>query len=302
MDTRTPKIPVLLLTPKTVRRIGRRLKPIGSALAKLQPGMGETLSKMGFDISAGEYMAGSLVSSFLYGAIFCAISLVALSIRGGEELVESAPSISIGVGLVVWLLFFLLHIIYPKITVSKIATKESKDLLFALREIMVDVDSGVPLFDSMKNVATSDYGYVSNDFNDVVKQIESGVPEREALKRLALKSESEYMRRAIWQMVNALESGASMGNALPGIVQSLENHIYREIKSYSSNLNFMMLIYMLSAAAIPSLGITFLVLLSAFGDFGVTAGTIQMLVAASAFIQIVMIGYMSSTRPEVFGG
>jgi hypothetical protein len=103
-------------------------------------------------------------------------------------------------------------------------------------------------------------------------------------------------------MVNALESGASMKNALSGIADALEAANYREIKNYSANLNFMLLMYMLVAAVVPSLGVTFMVLLSAFGGLGVDLTTVAFLVGGSALLQIIMIGYMNSTRPELFGG
>jgi hypothetical protein len=103
-------------------------------------------------------------------------------------------------------------------------------------------------------------------------------------------------------MVNALESGSSLGGAIGGIVKSVEEYIYREIKNYSANLNFLMLIYMFAAAVLPSMGVTFLVLLSAFSDLGVSVQTVSMLVITSAAIQLAMIGYMSTTRPEIFGG
>jgi flagellar protein FlaJ len=257
------------------------------------------LQKIGIDIGPQAYMVGSLLSSFLYGIIFFLISLIAISTRNG---MDAALRPSLGIGIAMWFVFFMLHAIYPGIILKKIAAKESKDLLFALREIMMDVESGVPLFESMKNVGSADYGYVSRDFEWAMKQVEAGVPETESLKRLALKTDSEYMKRAVWQMVNALESGARMESALAGIVESLEGYIYRDIKNYSSNLNFLMLLYMLGAAVVPSLGITFLVLLSAFGGLGVTIETVGMLVGASVVIQLVMIGYMSITRPEVFGG
>ena len=164
------------------------------------------------------------------------------------------------------------------------------------------IEGGVPLYDSIKNVSLGDYGYVSIDLGGVVKQIERGVPDRVALRELALRTESEYMKRALWQIVNALESGASLSGALSAIVQSIENYMYHDIKNYSSNLNFLMLLYMLAATVVPSLGITFLVLLSAFSGLGVTFATLLMLLAGSVLIQVIMIGYMSSTRPEIFGG
>ena len=204
------RIPFLLLSFETMESIGRRFKGLGRILSRVQPNLGEVLSKIGVDIEPEDYAVGSLFSAFLYGILFFAVGMAALSMRGAEPL-----STSVAIGISFWLVFFLLHMIYPAIVMKKIAVKESKDLLFALREIMMDVNSGVPLFDSMKNVASEDYGYVSMEFEWAVKQIEGGVPQRTALKNLALKTESEFMKRALWQIVNAIESGSSRISSLP---------------------------------------------------------------------------------------
>ena len=293
------RIPVLLLPLGTVRRLGRRFTALGRILAHISPKLGSTLSKLGVELDLESYVVGSFFSSIIYAILFSTIAFFAM---GLNENIEDPGMMAIAIGFGVWLMFFMLHIIYPKIILTKVATNESKDLLFALREVMLDVNSGIPLFWALKNSASSDYGYVSNDFEWVVRQIESCVSEQDALRQLAIKTESEYLKRAVWQMVNALESGASMGSALSGIVDSVETNTYRTIKNYSSNLNFLMLIYMFAAAVVPSLGVTFLVLLSAFSDLGVSIETVSMLVLGSAIMQVALIGYMGSTRPEIFGG
>ncbi len=293
------RIPVLLLDEGTAARAGRRLRALGRPLLKAFPSIGPAVEKIGLGMEPEDYLVASVLSSFVYGLIFFAVVLAATAGRSGfEPALRTAAAIGIGI----WAVFFSLHIVYPGIILKKIAAKESKDLLFALRELTMDVQSGVPLFDSMKNVGSAGYGYVSRDFEWAMKLVDGGVPETQALKRLALKTDSEYMKRAVWQIVNALEAGARMEEALSSIVSSLEAYIYRDIKNYSSNLNVLMLLYMLGAAVVPSLGITFLVLLSAFSGLGVSLQTVGMLVAASAVLQLVMIGYMSITRPEIFGG
>jgi flagellar protein FlaJ len=292
------KIPILLFSIKTVNRLGRRFRGFGRWMAKMNPKLSETLRKIGLDIEPSAFMVGSFFSSLTYGVMIFLIGTLALLAKGDTEQLI----LPVLMGIVFWIMFFFLHMMYPSIIMKKIAAKESKDMLFALREIMMSVNSGVPLFDAMKNVASANYGYVSRDFQAVVTKIERGVPQREALRALALKSESEHLKRAVWQMVNALETGASMSSALPGIVDALESFLFREIKNYSSNLNFLLLIYMLVAAVVPSLGITFLVLLSAFSELGVDMATVLTLVVGSGVMQIAMIGYMSSTRPEIFGG
>ncbi|MBI5223282.1 type II secretion system F family protein [Candidatus Micrarchaeota archaeon] len=298
MRQRAVRIPILLFQPSDCDYLSRRFRFLGKFVSMLMPPLKEVLPKLGVPMDLNSYCVGSFFSSLIYGIIFSLIFFLVLSFRELENPVGQ----SIAFGLIFWFMFLILHLFYPRILLKKIAMSETKDLLFALREVMMDIDSGVPLFDSMKNVSTANYGYISSDFERVTRQIEGGVPERTALKNLALSTESEYLKRAIWQLVNALESGAGTNNALSAIVQSLEGNLYREIKNYSSTLNFMMLIYMLASAALPSLGITLLVLLSAFGGLGVSFETLVMLVGSSSVMQIILIGYMSSTRPEIFGG
>jgi flagellar protein FlaJ len=295
------RIPLVLLPFHTIDEMGRRMRGLGRILSLMRPSLKKELDGIEVKLDPGSYAVGSFFSALVYGVIFFLLSYLLLFFLGGlaPDLMLRVP-ILVGFGFFV--IFFLLHLVYPSIILKKIAVREDKDLLFALREIMLGVNSGVPLFDSLKNVSIGNYGYVSDDFTMVVKDIENGKSEKEALKALVLRTESEYLRRAIWQMVNALESGASMTTALPGIVSALENHTYRMIRSYSSNLNFLMLIYMLIAAAIPSLGITFLVLLSAFSGFGVSVDKILGLIFGAAIGQVIMIGYMGSTRPAIFGG
>jgi pilus assembly protein TadC len=294
------RVPILLLPSGVVQKLGRRTFPPVMLVLPMFPALKDTLQKLRFQCGADSYVAASIISSFIYGVIFALIGYIALLMRPAAE---SDPALTAAaLGILFWLIFFLLHIAYPGIIVKKIASKENKDLLYALREMIIDIDGGVPLFDAMKNISLAGYGYISSDFGWVVREVESGVPEREALKQIALKSESEFLKRAAWQMVNALESGAKMSDALEGIAVAVEEYILREIKNYSSNLNFLLLVYMLSGVVAPSLGITFMILLSAFSGLGVTMQSVMVLIVMTSIVQVVMIGYMASTRPDLFGG
>jgi pilus assembly protein TadC len=298
---RTIRIPFILLTLRRMDEIGRRMKGFGRVLNILRPSLGHELDSLGIRIKPENYCVGAFFSAFIYGLLAFSIALLPL-VTGSQFTPVAALRVSAAIGIMFFIIFLMLHLLYPSIITKKIAIRSENDLLFALREVMLGMHSGIPLFETLKNVSLGDYGRISDDFAMVVKQIENGIPEKDALRALVLLSDSEYEKRAVWQMINALESGASMSTALPGIVDALEGHTYRKIRSYSATLNFLMLIYMLVAAAIPSLGITFLVLLSAFSGLGVTVETILMLIIGAGICQAIMIGYMSSTRPEIFGG
>ena len=235
----------------------------------------------------------------IFSALMYAVLFVSLPIEKREAVLTQ----SLVIGFLFSFLILALLFAYPSILVRKINAKKNKNVLFSLREIILSVNSGVTLFDAIKNVSlTKDYGFVAEDFRRVVKKIESGESEKEALKELAIGNQNDYMRRAAWQIINSIETGARIGSTLSTVTNSLEKEIYRNIRNYSTNLNFIMLIYLLGAAAVPSIGIAFLVLLSAFGGIGVDIVTIGILLAGTSLFQIAIIGYITSGRPDLFGG
>ena len=277
----------------------KRFAALGKALRVFRKNIDNDLRSVGAGVDGDLYLTASFFSALLYGILFGILFFVLAFVIPDQR--AAATKFGIGFGFILFFMFFFLHAIHPGIIKRKIAVRQNKDLLFALREIVMSVDSGVPLFDSMKGVSLANYGYVSRDLGKVVKKIESGVFERDALQTLAIESENEYLRRAAWQIVNALETGARVSSALAGITDVLEKQINREIKDYSSNLNFIMLIYMLIAAAIPSLGVTFMVLLSAFSGSGINQTTIYLVLGTSFFVQAMVLGYAATTRPAIFG-
>lgn len=297
-DEEIKRIPLNLFSFSRMQRL-KRFASLGKALRVFRRGIDTDLRALGANVDGDLYLAASLFSGLAYGILLGSLMFVLAFLIPEQQ--KLALPMGIGLGFIFFLLFFLLHAIHPGLIKRKIATRQNKDLLFALREIVMSIDSGVPLYDAMKAVSAANYGHVSKDFSRVVKKIEAGAFERDALQAMAIESENEYLRRAAWQIVNALETGSKVSAALSSITDVVEKQINREIKNYSSNLNFIMLIYMLIAAAIPSLGVTFLVLLSAFSGAGVNQATIFMVLGASFFAQAAILGYASVTRPSIFG-
>lgn len=297
MPRQYKRVPLLLFSFAQMETIGKRLERIGRPLSLLHTSLADELRALGAPVKPEWYAGASLLSAILYG-VFTGLFFYAILNMVGKPDVPLAGAL----GLLMLVLAFVLHMFYPAVLEGKITDAENRELLFALREIIMGVKSGMTLYQAMKEIATSNYGYVSEDFTDVIGNIDSGMFEREALKQIALKSESDYLKRAVWQIINAMDAGASVADSLSSIVDGLEKLLYRKISAYSANLNFIMLIYMMVAAAIPSLGVTFLVLLSAFSGAGVDQGTILGLLAVSFIGQIVIIGFAQSSRPALFGG
>lgn len=295
------KIP-LIISYRAVERTGYRLRALGRKILALYPAVKYDLKNIGIESDPEFYALASLASALIIGVIFGVFAFFALTSRSPnatEAAIETIRNISIATGFAMATMFYLFYLFYPGILAKKIVEKADQDLIFALRDLSMQVNSGIALYDAMFNISQSSYGKISEDFDSVVRDISSGTPEVVALQRMALKSKSEYLRKAVFQLITSMNAGAGVGSALQSIVGTLEHNILLSVKKYGANLNFLILIYMLVAAALPSIGITFLILLSVFSGTGISPEIIIAFLAFSIFGQLAIIGYIKNTRPFI---
>ena len=271
---------------------------IGKFLSKLHSGLSFDLKESDLDFKVEHYAGAAFFNSFIYFLIFF-ILIFLLSFRiAGRELIQSLVfGLAIGLGLA--LLFFIVLLRYPKILAGKKAEEVDKTLLYALKDLLLQVSSGVSLYNSFVNIANAKYGLVSKEFKIAAQEINTGIPMGKALENMAIRTKSAYLRRSLWQLVNTLKAGASLKGSLKTIIDDLTRDQRSKIKDYARELNLWALIYMLFAVAIPTLGVTMLVVLSGFAGFGVNAGTFFFLVIVAIFVQIVIIGFIKTRRPVV---
>jgi len=151
----------------------------------------------------------------------------------------------------------------------------------------------------MISISKSSYGEVSEEFDKAVKKINLGMPVDKALEIIATESRSEYLRRTMWQILNTVRAGASIEGALRSIISSLLTDQRAKIRDYAHELNLWSLIYMLFAVAIPSIGITMLIILSSFAGMNITTSTLISFIVLSFVVQFVLIGFVKSRRPVI---
>lgn len=293
------RIPFMLISVETGERLSRRFVGIGKKLLGIFPGVRYDLRNAGLAIEPEKYCVTALFSAIGWGVLFLLIGFAATYVRTEGEL-GAAGAAGGGLFLAFTAIFFLLHVFYPGILARKIAESIDKDLLFALKDMLIQVRSGISLYNAMQNIAASDYGHISKEFQTAVRQISAGESERSALEKIALRTQSEYFKRSIWQLITAMQSGASVEGALRSILDILVARQRQAIRGYSSDLNFLILIYLLFAAVIPSIGVTMLALLSAFSSVNITPGLFAGVAVVSFVVQISLIGAINSSRPEVY--
>ena len=76
---------------------------------------------------------------------------------------------------------------YPRVYFNRKQKELEINLMPALEDMLVQLNSGVPLFDILVNISLSDYGEISNEFKRAVKKINAGMPQIEVLEELGEK-------------------------------------------------------------------------------------------------------------------
>ena len=287
----------MLVPLDTAERITHKFRGVFDRLLLLYPGLKYDLVQANVKIHANSYLAVCFFSAFLWGAlVFSLIFFLQLSVLNASFF-EAARAASPGGFL--FLLFYLYFVSYPRIYARKIAQSVDKDLIFALKDLFLQVSVGVPLYNAMINVSKAEYGLVSKEFADTVRQVRVGVPMIDALEHMALRSNSDFLKKSVWQIMNGWRAGASLKGILQALVRDLTANKRQLIKSYGQELNLWVLVYLLFAVVAPTIGITLLVVLSSMTGASVSGMTFGMLIGSSVMVQIFLIGFVKSRRPVV---
>ena len=292
------RIPFLLFPLNKALDYSRNLGLIGlgSRVSKLFPHMSLYLYQSESYLDPDEYTTIAIFGALFWFLVIFSFGMLlsfATKLPSNFLLIISVSSLS------VFSLSFFYVMFYPKLLVTRRVRSLEKNLLFALRHLMIQVKSGIPLFDSIASVAKSNYGLVSEEFNSVIRRISTGVSDVNALEELALKNPSLYFRRALWQISNAIRAGADIGNTLEIIITNLSNEERILVRKYGSQLNPLAFIYMMFGVILPSMGIALLITLSSFAGLPIKKYFFWIILSFLIIFKFNFLGIVKSRRPSV---
>jgi flagellar protein FlaJ len=291
------KLPYSLLPIKVLRKISYSFLGVGESLQDFFPFLEVHLKQAEVDFSVKEYLSMCILSSIIFFIFFGVFFIFILALTDIEKVILFGLLTS----LIVTGFVFLQQMIYPKVYANRRIRDIERNLLDALQNILVQLNSGVPLFDILVNIAKGNYGGVSKEFSKVVKEINAGKPQIEALEDMAAINPSLYFRRAVWQIVNGMKSGGDMSSVVNEIINSLSEEQLLQIQRYGSQLNPLAMFYMLMVVIAPALGTTFLIMLSSFISLSGFATKLIFwgLYGIVVFFQIMFMGLIKSKRPNL---
>ncbi|MBW2971008.1 type II secretion system F family protein [Candidatus Woesearchaeota archaeon] len=291
--------PALMVLPLGMaQKLAKPLRGLSYRLKGRFKTMDHDLKAAELEMDTVQYLSITIVNVIFTFLLFFGLLFVLNFTVQGNPALEALKKTLMYSGIIVLLIGYSL-LNYPKIMAGKIAEQIDKNLVFAIKDLLMQVSSGVSLFNGMINVSMSDYGQVSKEFGKIVQLVNSGVPMDKALEVVAVRTKSDYLKRVVWQLINTLKAGSSLKAALRTIVKDLTIEQRSKIKDYASELNLWSLIYMLFAVAVPTIGAVMLVILSSFAGMGIGKGFFIAFICICFAIQYVMIGFIKARRPVV---
>jgi flagellar protein FlaJ len=198
-------------------------------------------------------------------------------------------------------LIFMNQLNYPKIFALNKERNIERNLIPVLQDMMVQLNSGVLMFNIIINISESGYGEASEEFKKIAREINAGVPQIEAIEKHAKINTSKYFRRVLWQISNGMRSGTDMTSVIKEGIDNLIEEQTIQIQSYGGKLNPLIMFYMLIAVIMPALGITFIIIISSILNFPKTMIYIIFffIFGFVVFMQIMFHGLIKSRRPSL---
>jgi flagellar protein FlaJ len=143
------------------------------------------------------------------------------------------------------------------------------------------------------------YGPVSIEFAKMVGQMNAGVAQTDVLNEASKRNPSFRFRRVLWQISNALKVGSDVGNAIEEMINELTKERITEIQRYGQELNPWVMIYMVLAVVLPSLGITMMIIIMSFMNVLIPITIFPAVFLFLLGFQLFFISFVKSRRPQV---
>ncbi|MBS3058519.1 MAG: type II secretion system F family protein [Candidatus Diapherotrites archaeon] len=282
---------------ETLRKLAGRFLGIGEMFAHAFPYLELQLKQAEIDLRKEEYGAIIFFLLIFYFAIVSAL-MYFIAAKFAPKL---ALLMALTVGGVVGFLVLIQLGSFPAILVKRKVRDIERNLVFALRAMLIEIKSGVSLFDSLNMIAQGDYGAVSLEFKQAVEEIDTGTSEEEALQKIATQNPSLFFRKAIWQLVSGMKAGADVSIVMQELVATIGKEQRIEINRYGGSLRLLSLIYMMMGVIMPAMGLTLLIVMSSFPQIKIVNEMFWGLLAAVIIMQFMYLGFLKSKRPNLLG-
>ena len=258
-------------------------------------GLENALKEQGIKYSVFEFVQRMIIASIAV-AVAIAISMAALFTRIHLPLATSII-LALLLGVAIFYVALGSFLNFPAQKGKKSAKNVERDILFAARDMIISLRSGMPLFNAITSISTG-YGDASKEFAKIVERVQLGMPLEEAIDTTIAETKSVSFRRIMLQASVSIKAGADVISALQSVIDMLSEERVIELRRYGQKLNAIAMFYMLFGVILPSMGIAVLTILTTFiAIFTVTTVTLEAAIVGIFFLQIVFLKMITGSRP-----
>jgi flagellar protein FlaJ len=193
---------------------------------------------------------------------------------------------------------FFYFLRYVDVKIERIKKNINQEIIFAGRFLIIELESGVPIYNAFVNLGRS-YEVIGSYFNEVVEKVNLGTTMEEALNEIIALSPSAELRKLLWQLLNSMRTGADVADSLNAVIEQIVRQQQIAVKDYGRKLNPLAMFYMMMAVIVPSLGTTVLIVIATFIGFTLPLSFLIILACLVGFMQFMFYAIIKSARPPM---
>lgn len=274
-----------------------KIKPIAlntvfQRLAKSFPTLKSKLKQAGIESKPEDFVKKTFLSAFYMTTLLVVLLFMLLA-----KLNIIKGMLFLAVPLVFLIIFFYM-IKLPDLIISRKEKEISKEIVFTGRFIIIELESGVPLYNAMVNVSKN-YEVIGRYFKEITDKIDLGTSMEDALNEAVEFVPSNDFRKILWQIINSMRTGSNISKSLYSAMEQITKDQLTEVNKYGKKLNPLAMFYMIIAVILPSLGITILIIMSSFIKFQLSLTILIVLACLLGFMQYMFISMVKFSRPAI---
>lgn len=266
--------------------------PIFQIIARSLPNIKHSLKKAGMTYKPEEFIRRTFLSAF-YMTTGLVISLALILAKFG--VLKGVMVVFIPV---IFLILFSYLLKLPDVKISKKEKGITREIVFAGRHLIIELESGIPLYNALINISKN-YEVVGGYFKEIINKVDLGTSMEDALTDAIEFIPSEDFRRLLWQLLNSIRTGSDVSKSLTSVLEQIAREQTIEVKKYAKKLNPLAMFYLIIAVILPSLGITILVVISSFVEFELSLTIFLIIAGFLGFIQFMFLSLIKFSRPAI---
>jgi archaeal flagellar protein FlaJ len=254
------------------------------------PGLSIKLQQAGMSDTEVEFIRKTFFSSF-YMTTGIVIALAVLFSKA-----ESGMLFPLLIFPVLFIMMFLYFVKFPDVKILKIQREIDREIVYAGRFLIIELESGIPVYDAFKHVSEN-YPVIGKYFQNIVEDMDMGTTIDDALNRAVEITPSQNFRRMLWQVVNSMTTGADIATSLNAVMEQIVREQRIELNEYGRKLNPLAMFYMITAVILPSIGITMFVIFVSFLSIKLSLTSLLMIACFMGIVQFLFYTVVKSSRP-----